>query len=127
MVAVKVLVAPAPGSRVKRPWLAEVLATTVPSPAGGWVTTVSDAVLTLAAPPETRVSASNVSGELKTSVTPDSAADGAVDSTAEVPLTELTLVPLTMPGPMTDMPGVTEEVWKLTELVTVVEEVDPLH
>ncbi len=100
------------------------MATTVPSPAGGWVTTVSDEVLTLAAPPETKVRASKVSGELNTSVAPDNAVVGAAERTREVPLTELTLVPLAIPGPTTDMPGVTDAVWKLMELVTVV--VDPL-
>lgn len=90
------------------------------------MTTVSDDVLTLAAPPETKVKASKLSGALKISVVPESAAVGSWESTMVVELTEITLVPLAMPGPTTEKPGSTPELAKLIVLVTVVEVVDPV-
>ena len=106
------------------PWLEVVI--TAPSPAGGWLTTVRDAGLTFETPPDTNVKVSKLSGALKISVAPDSVAVGSADSTTDVPLTELTAVPLAIPGPTTAEPAVTPALAKLFELVTVVDEVVPL-
>lgn len=70
--------------------------------------------------------ASKLSGALKTSVAPESVAVGAVERTMDVPLTDATLVPAAMPGPITAEPAVMPALAKLFELVTVVDEVDPL-
>ena len=120
---------PSPGSRVRRPCELDGVAATTPSPAGGWLSTVSDEVFTLDAPPETRVRASKVSGELKISVAPESAVVGAAESVSDVPLTLAPLVPAAIPGPTTDCPAVTlasVQVLELVMLPLVTLVVDPL-
>src|SRR6202020_2463629 len=92
--------------RVSRRSELDGVATTTPSAVGGWLTTVSDEVFTLDAPPETRVRTSKASGELKISVAPESAVVGAAESVSVVPLTLATVVPAAMPGPTTDCPTV---------------------